>query len=228
MTPKNRLGEVKHESIQERAEKLAQAIPFVGCGVRRFERTGRAQLEALIRHGLNPWSKLLDIGCGALCGGYWMIHFLDPGCYCGIEPNRRMLEAGLATLLEPEVLELKKPRFSDNVDFDFSVFGEKFDCFFAHSIWTHAPKPQIEVMLNGFRQWSKNNAVFLTSYKPPIPLIRPDHKGARWIGASHESTTPGNIRHSPSWIQRQCEARGLTAVRLRGERIHKQRWIRRL
>ena len=99
-----------------------------------------------------------------------MIHFLDPGCYCGIEPNRRMLEAGLATLLEPEALELKKPRFNHNVDFDFSVFGEKFDYFFAHSIWTHAPKPQIEMMLDGFRQWSKSNAIFLTSYKPPIPL----------------------------------------------------------
>jgi aspartate aminotransferase-like enzyme len=52
-------------SLQARAELLSTVSDKVGCGVYRYEKTGRAQLEALIRNGLNPWDKCLDIGCGA-------------------------------------------------------------------------------------------------------------------------------------------------------------------
>ena len=91
------------ESLQKRGERLSE-VSYVGCGVYRFEKTGRTELEALIRNGLNPWSKLLDIGCGALCGGYWMIHFLDAGGYHGLEPNQHMFNSGVKHILEPGLL----------------------------------------------------------------------------------------------------------------------------
>jgi len=47
----------------------------------------------------HTWDKLLDIGCGALCGGYWMINFLRPGCYFGVEPNTFMFEEGVKHLV---------------------------------------------------------------------------------------------------------------------------------
>jgi hypothetical protein len=213
------------ETIQQRAERLAQRSEFIGCGVYRYERTGRAQLEALIRHGLNPWSKLLDVGSGTLCGAYWMIHFLDPGGYYGIEPNKDAVQAGVETIIEPGLLEAKKPRFDHNESFDFSVFGERFDFFHAHSIWTHASKKQIQAMLDGFVKHSADRAVFLTSYKDPVPFIRPDYRGDAWVGASHEGFESGIVRHSFSWIRSECEARGVQAVRL-DEKIHKQRWLR--
>jgi hypothetical protein len=213
------------EPLQKRGERLSAQGVFVGCGVYRFEKTGRAQLEALIRHGLNPWSKLLDIGCGALCGGYWMMHFLDSGCYFGIEPNRKMFRAGAATIPEPALLENKKPRFDHNDQYDFSVFGETFDFFHAHSIWTHAPKKDIEKMLDGMAAHGAPGARFVTSFKTPTPL-RPDYKGDEWVGVSHESETAGIVRHSFKWIRQACARRGLTVTLLKGENIHKQKWIR--
>jgi hypothetical protein len=71
----------------------------------------------------------LDIGCGCLRAGYWLIHFLNPRCYFGMEPNRTMLEAGIEKILEPGLIDLKRPRFDCNADFDFSIFGERFDFF---------------------------------------------------------------------------------------------------
>src|SRR5437016_2373816 len=68
----------------------------------------------LIREGLYPSSKVLDIGCGCLRGGYWLIHFLDRACYFGIEPDREMLHKGIESLLEPGLLESKQPRFDMN------------------------------------------------------------------------------------------------------------------
>jgi len=212
------------QSLQERGEALYQVTTQIGCGVRRFEKTGRAQLEALIRHGLNPWDKLLDIGCGALCGGYWMINFLHPGCYFGVEPNTFMFNAGVEHLVEPGLFEEKQPKFQHNDQYDFSGFGETFDYFHAHSIWTHAPKKDIEKMLDGFVQFTRPGARFLTSFKPPH-LFRPDYKGDTWIGRSHESDDAGICRHRFKWIQQACAARNLDVELLKGEKIHKQKWI---
>ena len=96
-----------------------------------------------IREGWYPSSKVLDIGCGCLRGGYWLIRFLDHACYFGIEPHREMLHKGIETLLEPGLLENKQPRFDMNDRFDFSVFGAPFDCVLAHSVCSHASKAQI-------------------------------------------------------------------------------------
>ena len=212
------------ETVQKRGERLAKKISFLGCGVHRFEKTGRTQLEVLIRHGLNPWSKLLDIGCGALNGGYWAMHFLNPGCYFGIEPNKEMFEAGAEIIPEPDLFATKNPRFDHNDQYDFSVFGVEFDFFYAHSIWTHAPKKDLEKMLDGMATFGRPGAPFVTSYKAP-DLTHRDYKGDSWVGESHESRIKGTVRHSFKWIQRACSERGLVATHLKGERIHRQKWI---
>jgi len=211
------------ETLQKRGERLSR-VSYVGCGVYRFEKTGRTELEALIRNGLNPWSKLLDIGCGALCGGYWMIHFLDSGGYHGLEPNLHMFNAGLEHILEPGLLEAKLPRFQHNDQYDFSGFGTRFDYFHAHSIWTHAPKKDIGKMLDGFVEFGNAGARFLTSFKAPH-LFRPDYKGDTWVGISHESDQAGICRHSFKWIRHACSSRGLRVSLLKHEKIHKQKWI---
>jgi len=212
------------ESLQKRGERLYEVTTQIGCGIKRFEKTGRAQLEGLIRHGLNPWHKLLDIGSGALCGGYWMMHFLDAGGYHGIEPNTFMFEAGKAFIPEEDLFQKKQPRFQHNDQYDFSGFGTTFDFFHAHSIWTHAPKKDIEKMLDGFVRYGNPGARFLTSFKPP-DLFHRDYRGDVWVGRSHESDDAGICRHSLGWIRQACATRGLGLDVLKGEKIHKQKWL---
>ena len=196
---------------------------FLGVPVERFAAGGREQLIALLRAGLDPDSKVADLGCGCLRGGYWLIHFLDPGCYCGIEPHAGRLEVGLREILEPAVLAGKRPRFDANPSFDTSVFGERFDFFLARSIWTHAPKRQIEAMLDNFVRDGAGGARFLTSYLPADDGT--DYAGDAWVGTSHESAAAGCIRHAFSWIASACDRRGLAAVELPGRRFNGQVWI---
>lgn len=210
--------------IQQRGEMLSDVSDKVGCGVYRFERTGRAEIESLIRNGLNPWDRFLDIGCGAMCGGYWVVHFLDIGKYHGIEPNISMWKKGVEYILEPGLLEQKQASFDHNDQYDFSVFNTQFDYFFAQSIWTHAGKKDIEKMLDGFVKYGSNRARFLTTVKLP-DLFHRDYKGDDWVGASHESDTPGTVRHSFKWIQSVCEKRGISVRRLKGEKINTQHLI---
>ncbi|HYM54637.1 MAG TPA: class I SAM-dependent methyltransferase, partial [Solirubrobacteraceae bacterium] len=136
-------------SLQDKSERLATQM-FLGGPKRDFEQVGRLCLEVLLRERLRPSSRVLDVGCGALRVGYWLMRFLDTGCYYGIEPNRKMLETGLEELVEPEVVERAGARFAYNDDFDLSVFGEQFDFVLARSIWTHASKVQIRALLSSF------------------------------------------------------------------------------
>src|SRR5450432_2192284 len=80
-----------------------------------------------------------------------------------LKPNQPMLQAGLEYCLTPELLALKRPRFDSNDRFDFSVFETKFDAVVARSIWSHASKEQIRVMLDYFCSYSNPDAFFLTS-----------------------------------------------------------------
>ncbi len=212
-------------TLQQKAEQLARHM-FVGGPVKDFERVGRLQLMLLLDEGLYPHSTVLDLGCGCLRGGYWLIHFLDPDRYCGIEPNVAMLEAGVTHLLEPAVLQTKRPRFDHNVDFDAAVFGERFDFVVARSIWTHASKGQIEQMLDAFVRTGAEQAVFLTSYLPAQWGLLPDYRGSRWVGRSHTSQRPGLVFHRRAWVWAQCQRRGLGVRELRGWRANGQRWLK--
>jgi SAM-dependent methyltransferase len=166
------------DSLQERSERLAQTR-FLGGPKRDFERVGRMGLEMLLAEGLTPSSRVLDVGCGALRLGYWVMRFLNPGCYFGIEPQQDMLAAGLEQIVEPEVVQRAEAKFSSNDDFDFSVFGERFDFVVARSIWTHASRAQIAKMLESFAATSSPTGVFMASYYPAGAWFEVGHRWPR-------------------------------------------------
>jgi hypothetical protein len=150
-----------------------------------------------------------------LRGGRWIIPLLEPGHYCGIEPQRHMVERGVAEFLGPEMVELKRPRFDHNDRFDFSVFGMQFTHFMARSIWTHAAKPQIEAMLDGVAATGTPGAILLASYLPASRLSRrQDYRGTEWVGRSHQSERAGMVAHSFGWIREASSRRGMTAERV--------------
>jgi len=203
---------------------MAAEAGFLGVPLEGFAATGKKQLDALVTLGLRPDSRLLDIGCGVLRGAYWLIHFLAPGRYCGIEPHRQRVELGLRLLIEPDVVLEKRPRFDANDAFDTSVFRERFDFFLASSIWSHASKPQIERTLDGFLRDATDEGLFMASY---VPATRPedDYGGLEWVGTSHTSDVPGVIRHRLEWIAQAYARRGLEVGPLAGYELDGQPWL---
>jgi len=209
-------------SVMKRAQLVEESGIFLGGPLRKFESVGRNQLSILLRNGLNFDSRVLDVGCGVLRAGYWLIRFLEPGRYFGIEPNQAMLEAGKNIIVTPEVLAAKQPSFDGNDRFDFGVFGTTFDFVIARSIWTHASPAQIETMLDQF-QATAPRGVMLASIKE-CPWYRRQYRGTAWVGMSHESSQGGTVKYRFSWIASLCRRRGLEASKL--DREHGQTWIR--
>jgi len=125
--------------LQRRANELSGSR-FVGGRAERFELDGRLQLIALLQRGLTPDSPVVDVGCGALRAGYWLIHFLDEGMYHGMDPTRERVDAARAAILEPGLEKAKWPRFSYNGDFNLGVFDVAPRFVLARSIWSHAAK----------------------------------------------------------------------------------------
>lgn len=209
--------------LHERAELLQQRGVFLGGPLRKFETVGRNQLSILLRNGLNMDSNVLDVGCGCLRAGYWLINFLDAGHYFGIEPNAEMLQAGKDVIVGESTIQTKQPRFDNNSDFDFDVFEEQMDFIIARSIWTHASPAQIEKMLNEFVAVTPPTGTFLVSIKQPRWYQR-QYSGDSWVGKSDTSRISGIVRYRFSWIANLCRQRGLTAEKLQTE--YGQTWIR--
>jgi hypothetical protein len=233
---------------QDKAVELAAEGKFLGGRLADYERAGRLQLEVLIHEGLYPTSKVLDFGCGALRGSYWTMHFLEPGCFFGIDPHKSRIDLGLEEIIEPELRERLQPTFSYNEDFDLSVFGVELDFVMARSVWTHASKHQIERMLDTFVSTSAPRGVMLVSYHPAsrlpsllrtpslalverIPMVKrfahrflgrvprkPDYLGNEWLA--------GNVSHSFRWIEDQCRRRGLKVRKLDYGMVNSQVWLR--
>lgn len=211
--------------VQILGEEMASRYGFLGVPRETFDRAGRLQFIALLREGLSPESTVVDIGCGALRAAYWLIRFLDPDRYCGIEPARDRVEHGCRHLFSPDLLREKQPRFDFNPDFDTSVFGSRFDFFLAGSIFSHAAKKHIRVMLDGFLRNSSERGIFLASYCRAT-AVEEDYRGDHWVGTSHESNTPGVIRQSLDWVEAECRSRGLVANEIPGEAFDGQTWLR--
>jgi len=199
---------------------------FTGGKLHLFAEAGRYTLESSLQNGLKPHHHLLDLGCGALRNGYWLIRFLDSGCYFGIEPVERYVRIGLKHAVGPELAAEKNPRFDHGRNFDFSVFGVKFDFVVARSIFSHASADQIEVAMASFRENSSERAVMLSSYAPAPN--RPAHaiadetpRDSRWATRAHSRLR----RYSLDFLQTLATRYGLSVVDF-GDRYNGQVWLR--
>jgi len=142
-----------------------------------YEILGRYQFELLLSWGLQPHHSLLDLGCGSLRAGRSFIQYLGPENYFGIEPSRKVLEDGIKHNLNRRVFEEKKPTFSNDGEFNLSVFNKRFDFILAHSILTHAAQHQIKKCFTEARKVMTATSVFFANYNKG----ETDYTGKKWV-----------------------------------------------
>jgi SAM-dependent methyltransferase len=100
---------------------------------------GRFRFEFLLAHGLAPRDRVLDLGCGAGRLGIWLIAFLEPGRYFGVDRHLRSLVAFSAYEIRLHGLAAKRPRLLLDGDFRVDCLGERFDVVLDVSVTRFLP-----------------------------------------------------------------------------------------
>ena len=173
-----------------------------------YDRIGAMQFALMVQLGLRQHHSLLDIGCGSLRGGRLFIPYLLPGNYCGVEPEKWLVYDGIRYETGRDIIEIKKVRFSHTSDFDFSVFGQKFDFLLAQSIFSHTNLGMMEQCLANAADVMTSTSVFAATYCPG----EKDHQGAEWV-------YPGLTRYTFETMQRLAQKCGLVLDHYDGKRL---------
>ena len=127
-----------------------------------WEELGEWQINSLKKLGLSPSNKLLDVGCGPLRFGTYAISYLENGNYHGVEVWEPYIKLGNRVLEEFEIT--KDYTMKIDRDFDYEIFGEKFDFAIAQSVVTHLSVHQIDKLLSTLKKVMVPGGSFLFSY----------------------------------------------------------------
>ena len=73
---------------------------------------GKRQYHFLVANGLESKHRFLDVACGALRLGQYLIPMLDPEKYYGLEAEPGLIEAGIRDEILFDLVSLKKPSLS--------------------------------------------------------------------------------------------------------------------
>ena len=166
----------------------------------KYDLIGATQFIVLVGLGLRQEHYLLDIGCGSLRAGRLFIPYLLPDRYCGIEPNRWLVEDGLKWEIGAELAALRRPRFEYNEQFDCRAFQSTFDFLIAHSIFTHASRSQIETCCRNVKACLAPQGVFVATYF----LGESDYTGDKWA-------YPDAVKYRQRTLQELAQKAGLVS-----------------
>jgi SAM-dependent methyltransferase len=121
---------------------------------------GQMQFDYLVKHGLRPDSRILDIGCGNLRAGWRLIDYLEAGCYTGIDISPDILMDAEQRLVQYRLAD-KRPYLYciDGTTLDF-LPASHFDVIHAHSVFSHTPLDVFDSYVSAARRLLKPDGFF--------------------------------------------------------------------
>lgn len=137
----------RHTDLRVRRDGPALAIGG------QWEEHGPLQLRFLRDRGLEPASRLLDLGCGTGRLARHAVPYLDPGHYSGLDISPAALDHA-RNLAVAERWAARAPELLLGDGTLGAVRGRSFDLIWAHSVFNHLPPQAIESVVAGLRDLS--------------------------------------------------------------------------
>ena len=197
---------------------------YIG-GTQKYDLMGAMQFNLLTALGLRDYHKLLDIGCGSLRAGRLFIPYLNPNCYCGIEPEKWLVEEGIKHEVGKDLIQIKSPRFLYRDDFPIEGFGEKFDFMLAHSIFTHATQEQIRKCLTGVKDYltpaseGSRGGILVSTFL----FGSEDYEGSEWVWPG--KTKEKFAYYTKDFVCKVAKECGLECRIINWTHTHGQSWV---
>jgi SAM-dependent methyltransferase len=188
-----RAEEIDYRRVYAAADLSRDYWTVVGPQTREeFDRLGRVKLELLVRVGLTPGSRLLDVGCGtgqlaAVVEGF----LADDGAYHGTDVAEEAVRFGRA--------RYRRPNFTFSVgDLDrLEIAGRGFDVAAFFSVFTHTFPAETAALLREVAALLVPGGVAFADFFAS-PMVR-DHAGHR-----------GAVEVNPDRLSGLIAAAGLT------------------
>jgi SAM-dependent methyltransferase len=178
-----------------------------------YDVMGASQFALLFTLGLRSFHKLLDLGCGSLRAGRFLVSYLDAGHYYGLEPNRWLIEEAIAKEVGHDLVALKRPNFAHNDEFRADAWDTKFDFVLAQSIFSHTGQDLLRQALDNLRQvMSVTGRIVATFVEGDA-----DHAQPGWL-------YPLCCHYRPLTIQAFVRDAGLKGVRIPWYHPNDQTW----
>ena len=129
-----------------------------------YELFGKAIYNSLITElGLKKSDVFLDLGCGSLRYGIFLIKYLDKDNYVGFDKEQLLIDLALEKEISPEIIKVKNPQFIINNSFDLSKINHHPNFIFANSLFTHLNTKDIDTLIKNLLLITKEDFVFYTS-----------------------------------------------------------------
>jgi SAM-dependent methyltransferase len=213
----SRLPSASHyEFCRAVVDDIARSNPDFAVGSDSSESwmaVGQLQFDYLIKHGLAPHHRFLDIGCGNLRLGWRVIRYLDAGCYTGLDLSPVILKSARTNIMHFH-LEEKLPALHlvNNADYPF-LPSDHFDRVYAHGVFTQTPIEIIREVLASIRRVLKPGSIFEFTFHatdgPPRSFLREDfyHPPATVLDAVHENGMVPTLRTDWNYSQAKVWAK---------------------
>lgn len=137
-----------------------------------------ADVFSLLRWvGVEQEHSLVDIGCGSLRVGRFLMVYLNPGNYCGIDPAKWLIDAAIKEEVSPGLVRLKKARFAYRDDWDASCFGQLFDWVLIGDVLVHADHAMMRTAMQRAHEVLKPGGSLIANYF----VGNPHHVESGWL-----------------------------------------------
>lgn len=136
--------------------------------------------------GLRQHHRLLDIGCGSLRVARLLIPYLNPEHYVGVEPNKWLVEDGIANEIGMDLINIKKPTFSFHASMEEFKSPLKLDYAIAQSIFSHCGKDLLRQWLTQVSPHLKDDGALIATFL----IDKQDTNSQGWI-------YPGCVKYTP-------------------------------
>lgn len=164
--------------------------------------------------GLREHHHLLEIGCGSLRAGRLFITWLLPDRYCGLEPNRWLVEAGIEHEIGRDLIARRRPIFREDENFDLRRFGRRFDFILAQSIFSHTAQRQMSACLAAAHDALAPGGRFVASYVEADE----DYTGDDWV-------YPESVPYTRATVRRLAAEAGLSTHPIAWGNQNNQQWV---
>jgi hypothetical protein len=133
-----------HKTLLSRKNRLASAAVLLAQDSPERQRRDLNYFALATQNGLRPEHVCIDYGCGSLRVGRYLIGYLEPGHYWGLDIVSDFYEAGMA-LLPPRMIDDKQPEL--HVVGVHSVLAARQaepDFVFSFAVLKHVPPEELE------------------------------------------------------------------------------------